>query len=56
MTSANPSPPSGYLTIADAADTLGVKPWDVVRLIAADQLRAVQLVDSESLRRHQEHQ
>ena len=53
---AQPAPPTGYVTLADAADMLGVKPWDVVRLIADDRLAAVQLVDIESIRRHQEHQ
>lgn len=47
-------PPTGYITIAEAADMLGAKPWDVVRLIESEKLHAVQLVDVESLRRHQE--
>lgn len=47
-----PAPPaSGYVTIAEAAEIIGGKPWDVVRLIDAGQVSSVQLVDVESLRR-----
>lgn len=42
--------PARYVSIADAADILGAKPWDVVRLIEADKVRSIQLVDVESLR------
>lgn len=48
-----PPTPAGFVSIADAADILGRKPWDVVRLIESEQVRAVQLVDLSSLRRHQ---
>lgn len=50
-----PSSPAGdYLTIADAADKLGVKPWEVVRLIENDQLTSVTVVPAASLRTYQE--
>lgn len=43
------APPSGLLTIAQAADNLGVKPWDVVRLIEAGDLPTVTLVPAAHL-------
>ena len=42
-------PPAGLLSIADAADRMGVKPWDVVRLIEAGSLPSVTLVPVASL-------
>lgn len=46
----HPSRPTGdYLTIAEAADTLGVKPWEVVRLIESDRLTSVTVIPAASL-------
>lgn len=39
----------GFITIAEAATTLGVKPFEVVRLIEAGQVRTVTLVEAASL-------
>lgn len=47
-------PPTGYVSISEAARIIGAKPWDVVRLIESELVEAVQLVELESLRRHQE--
>lgn len=44
MTAPSAPPPAGFLTIADAADQLGAKPWDVVRLIESGQLATVTLI------------
>ena len=44
-----PQPTGDYLTIADAADNLGVKPWDVVRLIEAGRLATVTLIPAQAL-------
>lgn len=41
--------PKGYLTIEQAAKRLGLKPWDVVRLINSGELRTVTLIDASSL-------
>lgn len=49
MTATPAPPPSGYVSITDAAQTLGVKPWDVVRLIDAQRVESIQLVSVESL-------
>lgn len=38
-----------YLTVAEAAEVLGVRPWDVMRLVEEDALRTVVLIDRESL-------
>jgi hypothetical protein len=46
-----PPPAAAYITIGEAADILGAKPWDVVRLIEEARLEAVQLVDVASLRK-----
>lgn len=43
-----------HLTIAEAADVLGVEPWEVVRLAEAGDVETVQLVDAGSLARYQE--
>lgn len=45
-----------YVSINEAADDLGVKPWDVVRLIEAGQVASVQLVEVASLRTYKEGQ
>lgn len=44
------------ISIAEAAKRLGVKPWDVVRLMNAGQLRQVVLIDTASLTEYQESQ
>lgn len=41
--------PPGYVSINEAAARLGVKPWDIVRLIEADQINTVTLVEVASL-------
>lgn len=41
--------PTQYLTIADAADRIGAKPWDVVRLIESGELPTVTLVPVDAL-------
>lgn len=43
---------TNLLTIAEAADVLGVKPWQVVRLIESKRLEVVELIDAASLRPH----
>lgn len=43
------APPTGLLTIAQAADRLGVKPWDVVRLVESGAIAAVTLVPAAAL-------
>lgn len=48
------SAPSRYISIAEAADLLDVKPWDVVRLIEADQITSIELVDINSLQAFKE--
>ena len=40
---------SGYITIAEAAEVIGVKPFEIVRLIDAGQVRTVTLVEAASL-------
>jgi hypothetical protein len=45
-----PSPPGeGYVSIAEAARILGLRPWDVVRLIKSAQIETVELVEVASL-------
>lgn len=39
----------GYITITQAAEALGVKPYEVVRLIDAGQIKTVTLVEAASL-------
>lgn len=41
--------PKHYVSINEAAAALGVKPWEVVRLIEAGQIQTVELVDAASL-------
>lgn len=41
----------GYITINEAAEALGVKPFEIVRLIDAGQVRTVTLVEAASLPR-----
>lgn len=43
------TPPTGLLTIAQTADKLGVKPWDVVRLIETGQVPTVTLIPADQL-------
>lgn len=38
-----------YITVAEAADRLGVKPGDVLRLVNAGQLKSRILVDTASI-------
>jgi hypothetical protein len=45
--------PIGYFTVSDAADKLGVSPWDVLRLVQDGHLSGVTLVDADSLTRYQ---
>lgn len=47
-------PASGFVSIAEAAQILHSKPWDVVRLIEDAQVETIQLVEVASLRRFQE--
>jgi hypothetical protein len=42
------------ISISEAAERLGVKPWEVVRLIEAGQLKRVVLVVADSLNDYQE--
>jgi hypothetical protein len=44
------------ITISEAADRLGTKPYDVVRLIEAGHVAHVVLVDADSLTEYQEQQ
>lgn len=39
----------GYMTINQAAEVLGVRPYEVIRLIDLGQLRTVTLVEAASL-------
>lgn len=43
------TPPTGLLTIAEAADKLGIKPWDVVRLTETGRLDAAIYVPASAL-------
>lgn len=45
----NIAPPTGLLTIAQAADKLGVRPWDVMRLIESGRMPTVTLVPAAAL-------
>lgn len=49
MTSLAIAPPTGRITIAQAADQLGVKPWEVVRLIESGRLDSLVYVSAASL-------
>jgi len=44
------SPPTSYMSVNEAAAYLGVKPWDVVRLVQTNQVDSITLVDASSLR------
>lgn len=46
----DPTSPAGFVSIADAAALIGVKPWDVVRLIESGRVKSIQLVEVSSLR------
>lgn len=39
----------GFITINQAAEVLGVKPFEVIRLIDAGEVKTVTLVDASSL-------
>jgi hypothetical protein len=41
--------PPGYISINDAAAALGKKPYEIIRLIEANTIRAVTLVEAASL-------
>lgn len=38
-----------FVSISDAAEILGVKPWEVVRLVEAKRVAVVEMVDTNSL-------
>lgn len=40
---------TGFLTIQQAADALAVKPFEVVRLIDAGEVRTITLIEAASL-------
>ena len=46
-----PSAPTqtDYITVTDAADRLGVKPWDVMRLVETGVVQSLVLIDAASL-------
>lgn len=46
-------PTEAYVSIADAAQMLAIKPWDVVRLINDRRIETVHLISVNSLQRHQ---
>ena len=46
--------PLGQFTLRDAADKLGVSPWDVLRLVQDGHLTGVVLIDADSLAEYQE--
>ena len=46
--------PNGDLTVKQAADKLGVSPWDVLALVRDGDLKGVTLVDAESLTDYKE--
>lgn len=48
------APVTGLLTIDATADALGVKPWDVVRLLNAGVIESVELVKADSLNRYRQ--
>lgn len=55
----NSEPMSGapqYVSINEAASVLGVKPWEVVRLIESGHVASVSLVDAASLNAYKEGQ
>ena len=41
--------PAGFITAMQAAEELGVKPWDVMRLIQSGELQSLVLVETASL-------
>ena len=53
MRTNRPAQPAGYVSIAEAAQILGVTPWDVVRLINDRRIETAHLVSVDSLQRHQ---
>lgn len=46
----------GWITAAEAAEVLGRKPWDVVRLADAGAIESVLLIRADSLTAYQEAQ
>lgn len=54
MTGTDAPPAPTHLTIAETADSLGVKPWEVVRLIESGRLDAVMYVPAAAVRTYQE--
>ena len=40
------------ITIAEAAERINAKPWDVVRLIESGEIASVEYVDADSLDRY----
>lgn len=46
-----PSAPtqSGHLTVSEAAERLGVKPWDVMRMVQTGDLKSLVLIEAASL-------
>lgn len=42
--------PAGFITAMQAAEELGVKPWDVMRLIQSGELQSLVLVETASLK------
>ena len=48
------APPTGLLTVAEAADRLGVSPWEVMRLTESGRLPCVVYVPSQAVAEHQE--
>lgn len=54
MSAPDAPPAPNHLTIAETADQLGVKPWEVVRLIESGRLDAVTFVPTTALRAYQQ--
>lgn len=50
MSTLDAPPAVTHLTITETADQLGVKPWEVVRLIESDQLHSVTYIPATALR------
>lgn len=47
---------SDLISISEAADRLGTKPWEVIRLVESGRVRQVVLIDATSLAEYQEQQ
>lgn len=50
------APPVGMLTVSEAAEHLGVAPWEVVRLTESGRLPCVVYVPAQAVRDYQETQ